>query len=131
VPSITSAHLSVNTDLPQDLATVAVTCDVQFTDVEVNAMDVLGLQYQLSCRLLNKYLLEENSVLTFDDQTLPSLGGGRHLEHAEFEATVAAYDLNERLFGKDKFVAEIRLRNTETDEEVVARTDEISVDVAA
>jgi len=39
--------------------------------------------------------------------------------------------LHERLIGKDKLVAKLTLTNDETRAEVTARTDTISVDLAA
>ena len=47
VASINNAELAITTDRPQDRATLVVSCDVNFTEVEVNAMDILGLRYTL------------------------------------------------------------------------------------
>ncbi len=132
MPTIRNADLSVTTDRPADRATVIVTCDVHFTDVEVNAMDMLGLRYALECTVLNKYLLDEDPVITFREQIFPRVpGAARHQEHVALETSTLMYDLHERLLGKDKLIAEIKLRNEETGEEEVQRTDDISVDLAA
>jgi len=48
-----------------------------------------------------------------------------------FDTNVPMTDLNERLFGKDTLVAELTLKNEETGEQVVERTEEVSVDLAA
>src|SRR5262249_32370451 len=40
-----------------DRATVIVSCDIELADVEVNAMNLLGLQYTFSCQVLNKEML--------------------------------------------------------------------------
>jgi hypothetical protein len=132
MPTLHNADLSVSTDRPEDRAIVIVTCDVDFTDVEVNAMNILDLRYSLSCSVLNKYLLDEDPVVTYHAQTFPrSRGAARHNEHVVFENSSRMYDLHERLLGKDKLVAELVLRNEETSEEQKLRTDDISVDLAA
>jgi hypothetical protein len=132
MPSIDNVELTVRTDRPQDRASVTVSCDVEFTEVEVNAMDLLGLRYTLSCRVLNEYLLDEDPVVAYRERHYPNGdGGARRHEHAEFYSDVAMYTLHERLLGKDKLVAEVTLRNDETDSQNVARTDEIAVDLAA
>lgn len=132
MPSIENVELTVSTDRPQDRASVTVSCDVEFTEVEVNAMDLLGLRYTLSCRVLNEYLLDEDPVLTYRERHYPhGDDGARQHEHAEFYTDVPMYTLNERLLGKDKLVAEVTLRNDETGSQNVARTDEIAVDLAA
>ena len=132
MPTIRNADLAVSTDRPANRATVIVTCDIHFTDVEVNAMDILNLRYALNCKVLNKYLLDEDPVITFREQTFPRVSGvARHHEHVVLETSAPMYDLHERLLGKDTLTAEIRLRNEETGDEEVQRTDEISVDLAA
>jgi hypothetical protein len=52
--TITSSELTVTTNRPDDRASVVVSCDVEFTEVEVNAMNMLGLRYTLTCQVLNK-----------------------------------------------------------------------------
>ena len=39
--------------------------------------------------------------------------------------------LHERLIGKDKLVAQIKLKNEESGEELTQKTEEIAVDLAA
>jgi len=132
MPTLHNADLSVTTDRPQDRATVIVSCDVNFTDVEVNAMDMLDLRYSLNCRVLNKYLLDEDPVITYSEQIFPRIpGAARHYEHVVFETSSPMYDLHERLLGKDKLIAEVTLRNEETRDEQKLRTDDVSVDLAA
>ena len=48
-----------------------------------------------------------------------------------FYIDVPMETLHEQLLGKDKLVAQLVLRNDETGSEVLARTDEIAVDLAA
>lgn len=131
MPTITNAQLAITTDRPQDRATVVVSCDIEFTEVEVNAMDLLGLQYSLHCQVLNKDLFGEDPVLSYHHRKFPRVPGeARRHEHVVFDTIVPMYTLNERLFGKDKLVAQLKLKNDETHEEVVRRTDAIAVDVS-
>ncbi len=62
------------------------TCDIAFTEVEVNAMNMLGLQYTLHCEVYNKDLFDEYPVVTYRHQTFPRTAGEapRH-EHAVFD----------------------------------------------
>jgi hypothetical protein len=130
--SITNAELTVTTHRPQDNASVIVSCDIDFTEVEVNAMNMLGLQYTLDCQVLNKEMLDTDPVLAYRTVTFPSeRGEGRRLEHVVFAEYVAMDSLHDRLIGKDKLVAELRLKNTETGTEDVKRTEQLTVDLAA
>ena len=132
MPTLRHADLSVTTDRPQDRATVIVSCDIEFTEVEVNAMDMLGLQYTAECRVYNKYLFDEDPVITYHEQVFPRVRGtGRRYEHVVFETSTTMDDLHERLIGKDKLIADIRLRNGETGDEQKLRTEEIAIDLAA
>jgi hypothetical protein len=130
--SITNAELTITTNRPQDQASVVVTCDIAFTEVEVNAMNMLGLQYTLHCEVYNKDLFDEYPVVTYRHQTFPRTAGEapRH-EHAVFEDLVPMDNLHERLVGKDKLVAQLKLKNEETGGEEVQRTEVIPVDLAA
>jgi len=132
MPSIKHAELSVTTDRSQNRATVVVSADIEFTEVEVNAMDLLGLHYTLDCRVLNKYLIDDDPMLTFHSHSYPRVEfGARRYENAFFETSVDMDSLHERLIGKDNLVAELRLKNEETGQEDVARTDAVAVDLAA
>ena len=132
MPTIKNPQLSITTDRPQNTATVEVNADIEFTEVEVNAMDLLGLRYTVSCQVLNKYLIDDDPMLTFRPHSYPHEHiGARRYEHAFFATFVPMDTLHERLLGKDNLVAELRLKNDETGEEYVARTEEIAVDLAA
>src|SRR5262245_14694924 len=132
MPSIVNPALSVTTNLPDNHANVQVTCDVQFTEVEVNAMNLLGLTYTLSCDVLNEDMLDENDVLTFEPERFPRVPrAGRYYEPAQFHAYTPIEPLHERLIGKDKLYARLTLRNDETNDSVVERTDQLAVDLAA
>jgi hypothetical protein len=132
MPSITNIQMSITTHRPQNEALLIVTCGVEFTEVEVNAMNLLGLAYRLDCSVLNVELLDDDAVVTFEPYTFSRHSGGAHYyEGARFETTAPMYNLNERLIGKDKLVAKLTLTNEETKAEVVGRSDEIQVDLAA
>ena len=132
MPTIKNAELIVSTERPADLANVFVNCDVEFTEVEVNAMDLLGLRYTLSCRVMNDYLIDDDQMLTFHPRQYPRNDEmARRYEHAVFEMQVTMDSLHERIFGKDMLAAQLTLRNEETGSEQTARTEEIAVDLAA
>lgn len=120
------------TDRPQDQATLVVACDVHFTDVEVNAMNILGLRSTLRCEVINnKELIDEYPVASFRHQSFPRVqGDAREYEHAVFETSLPMGNLHERLIGKDKLVAQLKLKNEETGEQEVKRTEIIAVDLA-
>ena len=130
--TINNPELTVTTNRPVDRAAVIVSCDVEFTDVEVNAMNVLGLEYILTCQVLNKDLLDEDPVITYRQQTFPRLPGeGHRHEHVVFDSFEDMDALHERLIGKDKLVAKFTLTNQETHADVSARTEDVAVDLAA
>jgi hypothetical protein len=130
--AITDARLSVAIDVSRDKAALVVTCDVAFTEVEVNAMNVLGLQYTLQCRVHHKNRLEDDLVLQYRDLTFPRVAGeARPNERAEFDETVPQDNLHERYFGTYTLSAELRLRNGETGAEVSEWTEAVRIDRAA
>jgi len=130
--SINNPELTVTTNRPDDRASVIVSCDIEFTDVEVNAMNLLGLQYSLTCQVMNKEMLDEDPVVTYRAQRFPVLpGDARNYEHVVFDTHEWMDSLHERLIGKDKLVANLTLTNDETNADVTARTETISVDLAA
>ena len=132
MPTIKNAELIISTDRPADRANVVVSCDVEFTEVEVNAMDLLGLKYSLTCQVINDYLMDDDQMLTFHPRQYPRNDEmARRHEHAVFEIQVSMDSLHERIFGKDKLAAQLTLRNEETGSEQTARTEEIAVDLAA
>jgi len=52
--TIDNTHLAISTGPLSNRASVSVTCEVVFTDVEVNAMNLLGLGYTLQCQSSKK-----------------------------------------------------------------------------
>jgi hypothetical protein len=101
--TITNAALTITTDRPEDRAHVVVSCGVQFTEVEVNAMNMLGLQYTPHCQVLNREMLDEDPVVSFHHETLPRApGGAMRYEHAVSDSSASMTTLHERLFGKEQ-----------------------------
>ena len=130
--TINTPELTVTTNRPDDRASVTVSCDVEFTEVEVNAMNMLGLEYTLTCQVLNKELLDEDPVITYRQVILPrEPGEARRYEHVIFDAYEAMESLHDRLIGKDKLVAKLTLTNQETHADVSVRTETLAVDLAA
>ena len=130
--TINNPELTVTTNRPVDRAAVIVSCDIEFTEVEVNAMNMLGLQYTLTCEVLNKEMLDEDLVITYRAQQFPiEPGEGHRYEHVVFDTHEYMDALHERLIGKDKLLAKLTLTNEETHEAVTAQTEVISVDLAA
>jgi len=135
MPRIDDVELTIIPDRIQNRANLAVTCGVEFSEFEANAMNMLGLRYKLDCRVLEEdiyMLLKQDLVVTFHHQDFPRPNGGvaRH-EQAKFEAVVAMSDLREHDFGKDKLLAELKLQNEETGEWVVGRSQVVAIDLAA
>ena len=131
MPAITNVVLTISTDTALDRARVVVNCDVELTQVEVNAMNILGLQYELSCRVLDKDALDNYPVVTFHNQVFPTVpAAGVTNEHALFDTVAVMTDLHEHVFGEDQLVAELTLTNTETGTQNVRRGDVIAVNLA-
>jgi len=88
--TINNPDLTVTTNRPVDRANVLVSCDIEFTEVEVNAMNMLGLEYTLTCQVLNKELLDEDPVITYRQITFPRLpGAANRYEHVAFDSDEA------------------------------------------
>jgi hypothetical protein len=130
--TINNPELTVTTNRPVDRVSVVVSCDIEFTEVEVNAMNMLGLEYTLTGEVLNKEMLDEDLVITYRAQQFPIEPGNAHLhEHVVFDTHEWMDTLHERLIGKDKLVAKLTLTNEETHATVTVRTEVIAVDLAA
>jgi hypothetical protein len=130
--TINNPELTVTTNRPVDRAAVIVSGDVEFTDVEVNEMNMLGLQYTLTCEVLNKEVLDDDLVITYPAQQFPTApGNARRYEHVVFDTHAWMDSIHERLIGKDKLVAQLMLTNQETHAAATVRTEVIAVDLAA
>ena len=129
--TIVNPRLAVSADRLHDRASISVTCDVDFTNVELNAIQLLGLSYHVQCELVDKDLWTVKPVAIFDDWTLPrttELTVSKH-EHVVFNTDRPMTDLHTHFLSNDQLQAEVKLRNDETGEEVVARTDFVAVDL--
>jgi hypothetical protein len=130
--SITNPQLAITTDRVENKATIAASCDVEFTQFEVNAMTQLGLSYSLRCELLNMDMMYPESVVAFIRQEFPTVPGhGQSHEHATFETSTAMDALHMYIFGKDTLVAELTLENEESGASTVERTPVVAVNLAA
>ncbi|SRR6266566_7261028 len=124
-------QLAIATDRAQDKATVTVVCDVEFTEFEVNAMNLLGLRYSLHCELLDMDMLYVPADVPFRELEFPAIGRAAVMhERAELEAEAAMRVLHRFIFGKDSLVAELTLRNEETGVATISRSDVVRVDLA-
>jgi hypothetical protein len=130
--SIKHPQLAITTDRPHDKATIVVSCDVEFNEFEVNAMNMLGVRYTLQCHLLDMDMLYPDSVVAFDRQEFPRVPGGANTrELTTFEADATMSDLHWYVFGKDTLVARLTLKNEEAGVETVKHSDVMRVDLAA
>ncbi len=129
---ITNAQLAIATDRAHDSATITVSCDLEFTDFEVNAMHLLGLRYTLKCELLDMDMLYVRGAVPFPVVDFPRDGRAALVhEHVELHTEAAMHVLHRFVFGKDPLVAELTLRDEETGEATIRRSDVLHVDLAA
>jgi hypothetical protein len=131
--TINNVSFAIDAEHLHDRASISVSCDIVFTDVEVNAINMLGLRYHVQCLILNKDLWEREPVAILDEWTLPRLTERTvsPREHVEFNTDRPMSDLHTHFLSKDKLQAEVRLVNEETGDSVVSRTDFVAVDLTA
>src|SRR5437764_1495245 len=98
--SINNVSFAIDADHLHDRASISVSCDIEFTDVEVNAINMLGLRYRVQCLIFNKDLWDTYRQMT---------------------------DLHTHFLSKDKLQAEVQLVNEETGDSVASRTDFVAV----
>lgn len=130
---VSPPRLTVTTNRPVEKAALSVECDIDFTDFEVNEMNILGLRYQVQCRVVDRDVLDDQPVQEFEPISLPRIAGNAvpH-DHVVFATLDSINDLHgPRLAGKDRLVAEVTLRNQETGEEKTANSDLVQVDLTA
>jgi len=131
VPTINNPELNIATDPLNNQSTISVTAEVQFTEFEVNAMNILGLSYTLHCRVFDKDLWDVEPVAILDDQVFPRETGApvSSNEHVLFETVRATSDLRTHLFSKDQLLAKLELENEETGDQVVNQTRVVAKDL--
>jgi hypothetical protein len=128
--SIDHARLQVFTSALENQATVVASCDVEFSDFEVNAINALGLRYSIDCRVLNKDLQFEDTVVRYKRKDLP-LDAQRvaNSQHVVFDTVTVMSDLHEHVFTRDQLVAEFTLTDQETKAAQVERSAVVTVDL--
>ena len=130
--TIIDPQLSIQVDRASELVTVTATCGVEFTEVEVRSMNLLGLRYTLECHLLDRETIYPEAVIDFAAQQFPPVrDGARAYEQPVFEASAKRKDLHLYVFGKDTVAAELRLSNEDVGTLSVKRTPTTLVDLAA
>jgi hypothetical protein len=132
--TIHDSRLAISTEPLANQATITVTCNVEFTDVEVNAMKLLGLRYTVRCQVFNKDLWQRRPVAVLDDLTFPNPLEAQVSNHEQvvFNSDRRMSDLHKHLMSNDELQAEVALRNEETGQmEAVSRTDYVSAYLAA
>ena len=130
--TVDTVELQVSTNRSRETVTMVVNCEVDFTDLEVNAMNLLGLAYNFQCRLQDLDMPYADPVHSFDWQHFPRVPGGamRH-EHALFEAVLATSTLHVYVLGRDGLFATVTLTNEETGAEVTRRSKFVALDIVA
>jgi len=129
--SIRNPELTIGVLDSEDRAGVSVTCDLEFTEFEVKAMNLLGLRYSLHCRLFNKDLWDVEPVASFDDQTIPGATEVMlpALRHVVFDMVRPASELHTHVFSRDQLEAELTLENAETGEQTITHTALVPIDL--
>jgi hypothetical protein len=131
VAQVSTPKLTIATDRPIEKAALTVECDVDFTQFEVNEMNILGLQYEVQCRVVDRDMLDDEPVKEFDPISLPRIAGNAAAhDHIVFTTLDSMDELHgPRLVGKDRLIAEVTLRNQETSEATTAKSDLVPVDL--
>jgi len=103
--AIDNLNLEVIPDPVQDRVILRVSCEVNFTDFELNASERLGVCYRLQGRVLLQDLWRSVPIAALDDQELPhSLES--HIaptEHVVFSTVRERNDLH-HLFTPDRLL---------------------------
>jgi hypothetical protein len=129
--TLKNVYMTVTSTQPGHSAGVTVECSLEFTEFEVNAMNVLGLSYELGCRVLNKDFVRENPVVIFEPKAYPAEpGSGKGVEYPLFGKDARMEDLHGRVFTRDRLIAEVSLKNNATGLVQTERSRAIPVDLA-
>ena len=129
--AIHTVELNLTTNRQQQTATIVVSCEVEFSDFEVNAMNQLGVRYTLKCQIQDLDMPYADPVHRFDWQHLPRVSSAaiRH-EHVMFEAVLATRSLHVFVLGRNGMFATVTLTNEETGAEVAQRSKFVALDLA-
>jgi len=126
--TIDDPRLSIATDPLLNQATVTAKCEVHFTEFEVRSMQLLGLRYTLECRVLNKDLQWQDTVLQYDTVELPGdTSSIQTIEPVTFETVAVMSNLHEHVVTDDQFIAEFTLTDQETHATQVERAPILTV----
>ena len=130
--SLSNVVLAATTIQPANHITLAVTCDVDFTKADLYAMHELGERYTLRCQIVRKEALDEIPVLAYADRAFPPrTGDAVPHTHVKHELTVPMNALHGGLIGRDDLTAVVTLIASDTDWQIVQRSEHVSVDLAA
>ena len=127
--SIHRPKLTVDPNRLENTATVRATCGVEFTEFEANAMNLLGLRFEVRCRVVNKDLQYETTVLTYEPQWLDyhAAEGATVV----FETVTSMRDMHQHVFTRDELFAVFTIENGETGDQCSRRTEIVAVDLVA
>jgi len=132
MPTIIDPRLSIQVDKSAAVATVTVSCGLEFTDVEVRSMNLLGVQYTLECQLLNVEMPYPETVIYFIPQQFPLIrDGATGYEEPVFKASAPTKDLHLYIAGKDSLAAMLQLSNEDRGTVASKRTPSQLVDLGA
>jgi hypothetical protein len=115
MPTLDNFQLSAETSPELNRATIVAACDVEISDFELFASQASPLRYSVDCRVLNKDLQYEDTVMTYPRQTLPREGcPSGATQHLVFEAVgVMMSDLHRHVFTRDELIAEFTLNDAD------------------
>jgi hypothetical protein len=130
--TINNPQLTVSTHPLLNTATVVASCDVELTDFEVNAVNMLRLRYTVDCRVINRDIQYEDTVIRYDSRDIPQLGyAAESTNHVVFEIDALMSDLHEHILTNDQLIAEFTLTDRETGAQQTVRSKAVEVDLVA
>lgn len=130
--SLSNVVLDVTTVQPANHITLTVTCDVDFSKADLYSMHELGERYTLRCQVVRKEALEEIPVLAYADRVFPpATGEATPHTQVKHELTVPMNALHGGLIGRDDLTALVTLLASDTEWQIVQRSEHVSVELAA
>ncbi len=130
--TINNPQLTVFTHPLRNMATVVASCDVELTDFEVNAVNMLRLRYTVDCRVINRDIQYEDSVISYDSRDIPPLGyDAESANHVVFEIDALMSDLHQHILTNDQLIAEFTLTDRDTSAQQTVRSKAVEVDLVA
>jgi hypothetical protein len=129
-----NSRLTIDTDRLHDRVTIVVHSDVNFNDSEVEAINLLGLHYTLSCQIVSVDRWDKRLVAILDDLNFPTDAEltVSNREHALLSSDRPMADLHTPFMANDNLQAQLSLRNDTTGETVSeSLTPLVTVNLAA